>query len=87
MSVFRMKQRARQYEKAWRTRGYPAGLPDEVPVLLQRERLAPSWKAVAMSILNNDHNMHSLGFTPKPSSWYAAIKRAEKQRDGVEESA
>jgi predicted phosphoadenosine phosphosulfate sulfurtransferase len=22
----------------------------------------PSWKAIAMAILRNDHNMHSLGF-------------------------
>lgn len=26
---------------------------------------APSWKAVALAILRNDHNLHSLGFQTK----------------------
>lgn len=39
--------------------------------------LAPSWKAIALALLANDMQLLSLGFTPKRSEWYGAIKRYE----------
>jgi len=37
----------------------------------------PSYKRIALAILNNDHPLESLGFTPKTSIFYSALKRIE----------
>lgn len=63
--------------KSWKTRGYPNGIPDEVPDGLMQMRLAPSWKAVALALLKNDLHLTSLGFSVPTSKWYNAIKRVE----------
>lgn len=71
-----------QYINAWLGRGYASDIPDEVPQVLMKQGLAPSYKAICQAILKNDMNMESLGFTPKPSAWYSAIKKVEiEQRD------
>ncbi len=72
-----MQKHIDQYINIWESRGYPNGLPDEVPDQLMHERLAPSFKAIALTILRNDHGCQSLGFTPDASPWYSAIKRNE----------
>ena len=41
------------------------------------DNLAPSWRAVALCILNNDHQLHALGFVPHTSGWYHTIKTLE----------
>lgn len=66
-----------KYILSWTTRGYPGDIPDEVPKELMQLGLAPSYKAVAVALLQNDLNMLSLGFAPKRSAWYDAIKRVE----------
>lgn len=38
------------------------GIPDEIPAKLAASNRAPSWKAIAVAILKNDHNLLSLGF-------------------------
>jgi predicted phosphoadenosine phosphosulfate sulfurtransferase len=77
-----------KYIADWRERGYPDDIPDEVPGVLMRQNLAPSYKAIAHAILKNDLTMQSLGFTPKYSEWYGAFKRVEienrsKQTEGL----
>lgn len=67
----------KQYIAKWKSQGYASGIPDEAPDVLVKQNLAPSYKAIAMAILKNDHNMESLGFTPKKSHWYSAFKRVE----------
>lgn len=47
----------------WQNRCYSNGIPDEVPELLSRTGRAPSWKKIAMCILNNDLKLRGLGFT------------------------
>jgi len=42
-----------------------------------RRGLAPSYKAAALALLNNDMRLTSLGFQPPRSKWYDAIKRVE----------
>jgi len=37
----------------------------------------PSYKAIAMSILNNDVSLKKLGFQGKHSDWYSELKRIE----------
>lgn len=72
-----MRKLIQQYIAKWKQRGYPEDIPDEVPSELMRLNLAPSYKAIAIAILSNDHGMTSLGFAPKHSPWYDAIKKVE----------
>ena len=58
-------------------RGYLDDIPDEVPHELSDELLAPSYKAIAIAILNNDLQLTSLGFEPRQSKWYSVLKRIE----------
>lgn len=67
----------RQYVRTWKKRGYPDGIPDEVPDPLMKLGLAPSWKAIAVAILKNDMLLSSLGFGRPESKWYGAIKKIE----------
>jgi predicted phosphoadenosine phosphosulfate sulfurtransferase len=46
-------------------------------MVLADQCLAPSYKAIAIAILKNDHAMKSLGFSPIKSEWYSAYKRIE----------
>lgn len=57
--------------------GYPDGIPDVIPDELMRLNLAPSYKAIAIAILKNDHPLKSLGFEPNNSVWYSVLKRIE----------
>lgn len=70
-------QRVNQYVADWRKRGYAKDIPDEVPGVLMNKNLAPSYKAIALAILNNDMHMEALGFSAPQSPWYSAIKRVE----------
>lgn len=72
-----MKTKIQKYIKTWKTRGYPEDIPDEVPEKLMQLGLAPSYKAICIAILKNDHPMQSLGFTPKKSEWYNKLKKIE----------
>ena len=72
-----MRERIAQYIKEWRERGYSQDIPDEVPDALMDERLAPSYKAIAIAILKNDHHMTALGFAAPRSQWYGVLKGIE----------
>ena len=65
------------------SKGYSDGIPDEVPDVLQRELLAPSYKAIASAILKNDLQLLSCGFTGKESAWYGELKRVELEARGT----
>lgn len=66
-----------RYVDMWLERGYAEGIPDEVPHELMVLQLAPSYKAICMAILRNDHPLKSLGFSPDESPWYSELKRVE----------
>jgi predicted phosphoadenosine phosphosulfate sulfurtransferase len=71
-----------QYVATWRKQGYPLDIPDTVPDALMADCLAPSYRAICLAILSNDHPLASLGFTAKSNDVYAALKRIElKGRD------
>ena len=72
-----MRNRIEAYINRWKYRGYPEDIPDEVPGRLSELNLAPSYKSICLAILNNDHQMQSLGFQPKKSEWYGILKRIE----------
>lgn len=72
-----MRQKIAKYIMDWTKRGYPNGIPNQVPPPLMTLCLAPSYKAICFAILRSDHSMQSLGFTPKRSLYYDALKRIE----------
>lgn len=80
-----MQSKITEYVKKWKRRGYSDDLPDEVPTALTQMGLAPSWKAIAIAVLKNDHSMKSLGFEAGYSPWYSELKRIEiEARGGTE---
>ena len=72
-----MQSKIDQYIMQWQEKGYPMGLPEEVPIRLHQLKKAPSYKAICLAILNNDHALKTLGFTPEKSKYYHALKRIE----------
>lgn len=72
-------RRIAEYIQTWERRGYSLGIPDEVPHRIAQQNLAPSYRAICMAILRNDHALQSLGYTPPVSPWYSALKRIEFQ--------
>ena len=71
----------RRYLQTWAKRDYPNGIPDEVPEVLAKENLAPSWKAIACAILKNDMLLTSLGFTTGREALCGKLKsNFEKQQ-------
>lgn len=79
-----MRDKVEEYIEIWEGRGYPEGIPDEVPSCLERLNKAPSYKAVCLAILRNDHSMQCLGFSPKVCGSYKALKRIELERRNEE---
>jgi len=71
------KEKILQYITEWESRCYSEGIPDEVPDILMQKGLAPSWKAVCITILNNDNKMKFLNMTPEKSEWYDYFKKIE----------
>lgn len=62
--------------------GYPNDIPDEVPDVLMIKNLAPSYKAIALAILNNDLHLYSLGFSRPKSEFYNILKSIEIRNRG-----
>jgi predicted phosphoadenosine phosphosulfate sulfurtransferase len=81
-----MEKKIYQYIEKWKRQGYPTGIPNEVPMILMKNNLAPSYKAIALAILRNDHNLISLGFNSKKSKWYDVLKKIELKKRGVIEN-
>lgn len=77
MGDFIKTNRVNQYIRQWKAKGYPEDIPDEVPPVLMIKNLAPSYKAICLALLRNDHNLEALGFSAPKSEWYSAIKRVE----------
>jgi predicted phosphoadenosine phosphosulfate sulfurtransferase len=64
-----------RYQAIWKKRCYFDGIPDEVPAKVQLSFRAPSWKAVAMAILKNDHGLRTLGFIQVETQLSAELLR------------
>lgn len=77
-----MKQAIEAYIKMWEDRCYQNGIPDEVPPRLAQLHKAPSYKQICLAILKNDYALKTLGFEPKKSKYYHALKKIElKERE------
>lgn len=70
-----------KYVKTWEDRCYSNGIPDEVPAKVQKSKRAPSYKAIALCILKNDHLLIGLGFSEKESDLWKAFRENEKEED------
>lgn len=75
-------RRIATFNRWWKNRGYPEGLPDEVPAVLEAKKVAPSWRRVCKSLLRNDYWCKGLGFSqPKSEAYgkYLQIKKRKKK--------
>lgn len=72
-----MQAKIAEYVSTWKHKGYSHDIPDEVPQRLAQLQLAPSYRAICIAILKNDHALQSLGFVPPQSAWYRELKRIE----------
>jgi len=68
------------FEKWWESRGYPNGIPDEAPQVLESKKLAPSWKRVCKSLLRNDYWCKGLGFTQQKTTAYKKYLEFKKKK-------
>jgi len=68
------------YEKWWRRRGYPEGLPDEADLSLENARKVPSWRRVCKTLLRNDYWSKGLGFSQHKSEAYQKYLDLMKRR-------
>jgi len=77
-----MKSKIKKYIINWKYRGYKEDIPDEIPIRLHQLKKAPSYKSIALAILNNDYALKSLGYDVKKSKVYDAIKKEELSAKG-----
>jgi predicted phosphoadenosine phosphosulfate sulfurtransferase len=74
------------FERWWKARGYPGGIPDEAPYELESARKAPSWRRVCKSLLRNDYWGKGIGFSQHRSAAYDRyldLMRRRKAKWGV----
>lgn len=69
------------YINLWQDKCYSDGIPDEVPNKLLFSGRAPSWKALAICILNNDHQLKKLGLERSTTVRGLEIERELKRKD------
>jgi predicted phosphoadenosine phosphosulfate sulfurtransferase len=68
------------FNRWWRERGYPAGIPDEAPANLELKRDVPSWRRVCKSLLRNDYWCKGLGFSQHKSHAYEKYLELMRKR-------
>jgi predicted phosphoadenosine phosphosulfate sulfurtransferase len=76
-----LTQKIKEYTKTWEERCYCEGIPDEVSAKLAKANRAPSWKQIALLILQNDHKLSGLGFGRKESALVDCLRRDKAERD------
>jgi predicted phosphoadenosine phosphosulfate sulfurtransferase len=72
------------FDKWWRERGYPGGIPDEAAYEMEAARKAPSWRRVCKSLLRNDYWCKGLGFSQHKSEAYKKyLDLMERRKSGL----
>lgn len=66
--------------KWWEERGYPNGIPDESPYILESKKMTPSWRRVCKSLLRNDFWCKGLGFTQHKTEAYQKYLELKKRK-------
>ena len=70
-----LQARITEYIETWEKRCYQEGIPDEAPIELGDK--VPSYKRICIAILNNDHQLTTLGYSAKYTKYYSILKRIE----------
>ena len=68
------------FVKWWEGRGYPEGIPDETPYILESKKLTPSWRRVCKSLLRNDYWCKGLGFSQQKTAAYKSYLELKKKK-------
>jgi len=68
------------FNKWWENRGYPTGIPDEAPYILESKKLVPSWRRVCKSLLRNDYWCKGLGFSQQKTAAYQKYLELKKKK-------
>jgi len=68
------------FQRWWKEKGYPDGIPDEADYRMEAARRAPSWRRVCKSLLRNDYWCKGLGFSQQKSSGYLKYLELMKKR-------
>jgi predicted phosphoadenosine phosphosulfate sulfurtransferase len=66
--------------KWWKEKGYPEGIPDEAPKLLENQKVAPSWRRICKVLLRNDYWCKGLGFTQPTSPAFKKYMKLKKEK-------
>lgn len=77
-------ERVNQYIKTWEKRCYSGGIPDDAPKRLRAANRVPSYRAIAVAILSNDHQLTSLGFQARQSVILDTL--LELRREGAQKA-
>lgn len=70
----------------WMERGYPNGIPDEMPYKEEAAKKVPSWRRICKALLRNDYWCKGLSFSQHKSQAYERylkIMRKRRQRWGL----
>lgn len=78
------KNKIYTFIKWWKDRGYPDGIPDYAPLVLETNKLAPSWRRVCKSLLRNDWWCKGLGFSQHKTEAYEKYLKLKKQQRETE---
>jgi len=73
--------KAKSWIRMWEARCYGTGIPDTCPDKLLFSGRVPTYKALAMCILNNDHRLKKLGFSEGASEVCEILKAELKQAE------
>ena len=78
-----MKNKIINYIKKWERQGYPNGIPDEAPAVLEVLGKVPSYRLICRAILKNDVQLKLLGYARDDCPAYRELKRIELMERGV----
>ena len=77
-----MKAAILNWIESWKGKGYPDGIPDEAPRILEKTCRAPSYRMICIAIMKNDTTLQTLGFSRPACGLYDIIKRHELMARG-----
>ena len=83
LNYSKTREKIKYYIASWEAKGYPYGIPDEAPVVLERNLLVPSYRMICRALLKNDYTLQSLGFDREPCLLYNQLKKQELKELGV----
>jgi predicted phosphoadenosine phosphosulfate sulfurtransferase len=73
-------EKFKTFLKWWEVRGYENGIPDEAYLVLEQERIAPSYRRLCKVLLKNDYWCKGLCFTQPKSEAYGKYLQLKKQK-------